>query len=74
MLMNLKNVSLTIPIFNSVSLSFKKRILGSFVKNNNLDFKNNLTHRNLISNLNLEIKDGEKISIIGINGSGKHHY
>lgn len=71
MLMNLKNVSLTIPIFNSVSLSFKKRILGSFVKNNNLDFKNNLTHRNLISNLNLEIKDGEKISIIGINGSGK---
>ena len=52
---------------NSVSpISFKKRI-----SLHNLSFKYKGSRKNIIKNLNLEIKKGEMIGLIGESGSGK---
>ena len=67
----LKNIYLNYPIFSSDSRSFKKNVL---YKINSEKFKKNkseILHIQALKNINLEIKEGDRIGIYGNNGSGK---
>ena len=70
-LIKLTNASVQIPIYNARSRSLKNRIfkiatggkLGSDQKGN--------VYVDALKNLNLEIKNGDRLGIIGHNGAGK---
>lgn len=68
---NLKNVSVSFPIYNTHARSFKKRFLrvatgGAVVE----DDKQQIVV-NALKDISLSFKDGDRIGLIGHNGSGK---
>ena len=65
-IINLENVHVKIPIFNSSNFSLKKRLLNLFTKKSS-----DLFIANALQKINLSINQGEKVGIIGGNGSGK---
>lgn len=68
---NLKNVTVDIPIYNSQSRSLKKTFMGLASGGRiGLSEKGFSIVRSL-SNINLEVKDGERIGLLGPNGAGK---
>jgi len=67
-MIDIENVSLTIPIYNIGNISFRKRLMNIFFKEKNFD---NVKNVNILSNINLQIKQGDRVSVLGKNGSGK---
>ncbi len=69
-IIQLKNASIEIPITNFSNKTLKsqiiKLIIGGEFKN-----KNNITYIKALDNLNLEIFEGERVGLLGHNGSGK---
>jgi len=68
--LSLENVSLTIPIFCKTELSLKKSFYRA-VSGSKVSSKNNLSSVQALNSLNLDIYRGDKIALIGHNGSGK---
>jgi ABC-2 type transport system ATP-binding protein/lipopolysaccharide transport system ATP-binding protein len=67
---SLKNVSVEYKIYNSKNRSFRQKILNSVggLVNAGLD---GTTVISAIKNINLELRSGDRIALIGHNGSGK---
>jgi|SaaInl1SG_22_DNA_1037389.scaffolds.fasta_scaffold18715_1 lipopolysaccharide transport system ATP-binding protein len=69
-LINLSNVSLSIPLYSKNNISLKKKLLNKFnVRETTRISKDN--HVSVINNLSLSLKDGDKLGVYGKNGSGK---
>ena len=66
----MNNISLDIPILGSESRNIKRSIVNS-VTGGALSKKKGLMTVNALSNLNLLINKGERVALIGHNGSGK---
>lgn len=68
---SLKNVTVDIPIYNSQSRSLKKTFMGLASGGRiGLSEKGFSIVRSL-SNINLEVRDGERVGLLGPNGAGK---
>lgn len=67
----LKNVYLNYPVFSSDSRSFKKNVLNKIKSEKFKKNKSDILHIQALKNINLEIKEGDRIGIYGNNGSGK---
>lgn len=68
---SLKNVTVDIPIYNSQSRSLKKTFIGLASGGRiGLSEKGFSIVRSL-SNINLEVRDGERVGLLGPNGAGK---
>ena len=70
--LELKKVNLTYPILGSSSKSLRSRIVknltgGIISSKNNSD----IIHVNALQNINLKLTEGDKIGLVGHNGSGK---
>ena len=69
-LLSMQDVSLDIPIFSKTELSLKKTfyraVTGSKVSNSK-----NITKVNALKGINVDIYRGDKVALIGHNGSGK---
>jgi lipopolysaccharide transport system ATP-binding protein len=70
-LVKLKNVYLDYPILSGDSRSFKKTFLNKFNKEKFSKDINQVIHIQALKNINLTIKNGDKIGLFGANGSGK---
>lgn len=68
---NLKNVTVDIPIFNSQGRSLKKKVLGIATGGRVGLTESGKTIVRSLSNINLEIKSKDRLGIIGHNGAGK---
>ncbi len=67
----LKNVTVDIPIYNSQSRSLKKTFMG-FASGGRIGLsEKGFSVVRSLSNVNLEITDGERIGLLGSNGAGK---
>lgn len=69
-LISLRNASVVFAVYNSSTRSIRKKVLGTvggLVKNSD----NGHTVVRALSNLNLELKSGDRLAIIGDNGAGK---
>ena len=66
----IKNISLDIPILGTESRNIKRSIINS-VTGGALSKKKGLMTVKALSNLNLVINKGERVALIGHNGSGK---
>ena len=58
-----KNVTKTFKLYSDKPQTLKERIVGGF--------KNKTQIRTVLENINIEIKKGETVALIGVNGSGK---
>ena len=67
----LKNVYLNYPVFSSDSRSFKKNFLNKIKSEKFKKNKSDILHIQALKNINVEIKEGDRIGIYGNNGSGK---
>ena len=70
-LLNLKNVSIEFPIFNSSSRSFKNRLLSLAISKNVGEVKNGTVLVKALKNLTFDLYDGDRVALIGNNGAGK---
>ena len=67
----LNNASVSFPIFNVKTYSLKNRIIKSVMGNITSNNHDKIVHIDALKNINLQIKSGERIGVIGGNGSGK---
>ncbi len=58
-----ENMDKVFKLFSDKPQTLKERIVGKF--------KNKTTFRTVLKNINIEIKQGESVALIGVNGSGK---
>ena len=70
-LIDVKNLDLIIPSYNSVSSSFKKKALKTLTGNKYINITDNIRHFHILNNINFSMYAGERIGVIGKNGSGK---
>ena len=63
---NIKNLDLKYPLFSSKGFSLRKKLIN-FIYNENLDLKS--VHA--LKNINIEMNDGDRVGLVGPNGSGK---
>ena len=68
---SLKNVTVDIPIYNSQSRSLKKTFMGLASGGRIGLSENGFSIVRSLTNINLEIKDGERVGLLGPNGAGK---
>jgi lipopolysaccharide transport system ATP-binding protein len=68
---NLENVSVNFPIFNANTYSLKNRIIKSVMGKITLNNQHEVVQIDALKNINIKIKSGERIGVIGGNGSGK---
>ena len=68
---NLENVSVSFPIFNVKAQSLKNKIIKSVMGNITSYNQDKVVHIVALKNINIKIESGEKIGVIGGNGSGK---
>ena len=65
---NLKNVEVVYPIYEVNSLSIRKNLISKLKgENQSVNFKS----IKALNNINLEIKKGDRLGVIGKNGAGK---
>ena len=67
----LNNASVSFPIFNDKTYSLKNSIIKSVMGNITSNNHDKIVHIDALKNINLQIKSGERIGVIGGNGSGK---
>jgi len=70
---SLKDVNLNIPIFCKTELSIKKSFIKA-VTGSKISNKNNNTFVTALNSINIDIYRGDKIALIGHNGSGKSSF
>lgn len=68
---NLSNVSVDIPVYNSSSRSFKKKILGMATGGRICSDNKGVTTVRSLSDINLKINANERVGLLGENGAGK---
>lgn len=68
--LSLKNVSLGFPIYGASATSLKKTIAAS-VTGGKVGKETGVTVVQALSNINLELKSGDRLGILGHNGAGK---
>ena len=76
-IINLKNVSLKIPIYFPENRKFTKIFTGNIIKSvigGKLNNKNKQTNIEALKNINITIMSGERVALIGHNGSGKSSF
>jgi len=67
----LNNASVSFPIFNVKTYSLKNRIIKSVMGNITSNNHDKIVHIDALKNINIQIKSGERVGVIGGNGSGK---
>ncbi len=70
-MISLENISLSIPIFTNETRQFKKTLLKSVTGGLLQRDSAEVTYIKALSNVNCKINRGDKIALIGHNGSGK---
>jgi lipopolysaccharide transport system ATP-binding protein len=68
---NLENASVSFPIFNVNTYSLKNRIIKSVMDKIKLNNQHKVVQIDALKNINIKIQSGERIGVIGGNGSGK---
>lgn len=68
---NLEDVSVEIPVYNSQGRSLKKTIMGIATGGKIGLTESGKTVVKSLSNINLKIRDNERVSLLGHNGAGK---
>jgi ABC-2 type transport system ATP-binding protein len=68
---DLKNVSVAFPVYNISARSFKKRFLRVATGGNVVEDARQHVVVNALTEVSLSLKDGDRIGLIGHNGSGK---
>ena len=68
--LSLEKVSLRIPVFSKTELSLKKSFYRA-VTGSRVSYQNNMSNVEALNSISLNIHRGEKIALIGHNGSGK---
>lgn len=66
---NLSNTSVTFSIYNSKSRSVRNHLIRAI--GGNIQFSDSNAYVKALNNINLEIRQGERIGLIGHNGAGK---
>jgi len=69
-LISLKNVSVNFPIYGAGAASFKKTLAAS-VTGGRFGKETGVNVVQALSNINLELKSGDRLGLIGHNGAGK---
>ena len=72
----IKNLSLSIPIYHSESRSITKKFVNKVINitGGSLDQSKNGTNIIALNNINVTIMKGERVGLIGHNGSGKSSF
>lgn len=68
---DLKNISVSFPVYNINARSFKKRFLRAATGGNVVEDAKQHVVVNALSEISLSFRDGDRIGLIGHNGSGK---
>ena len=68
---SLNNVSLDYPIYNAGSLSLRHKLVKAATGGRIMRDKGSIKTVRALSDINLEVKEGDRIGIIGHNGAGK---
>ena len=67
----INDASVSFPIFNLKTYSLKNRIIKSVMGNITSNNHDKIVHIDALKNINIQIKSGERVGVIGGNGSGK---
>ena len=70
-MIKLEDISLSIPIFTSETRQLKKNFLRSVTGGVLQRESSEITYINALSNINCVIEKGDRVALIGHNGSGK---
>ena len=66
----MKALSLDIPLYSSHSTTLKKALINN-IRGGKIQRKNKLEYVRALNNINCIVREGERIALIGKNGSGK---
>ena len=70
MLIEIKNLVINYPVYSNLKRSFKRKIID-FALAGNITNKDNTTFVNAVNDISFTVNKGDKIGLIGSNGSGK---
>lgn len=69
-LIEIKNLVINYPVYSNLKRSFKRKIID-FALAGNITKKDNTTYVNAVNDISFTVNKGDKIGLIGSNGSGK---